>query len=103
MQVTHLIQTNGHCVAHNLDFDIVVEEPTEQAAKDKLIIAVREYVEFGLSKGWEEYIYFPAPEKYWAELKNPDTKLEIGHPIEIASDVKPVVLARPHEHQRAAS
>src|SRR5690348_8914510 len=100
--ITNFIQSNGHCVAHNLDFDLVSVARTEQEAKDKLNLAIKTYVEFGLSKGWDDYIYFAAPESVRAELKNPETRLEIAPPLEIASNVAPVTVARPYESERAA-
>lgn len=102
--ITNLIQKGDECcTAHSLDFDIVAVAPSESEAWDKLQLCIKTYVEFGLSRGWEDYIYFPAPEAVRAELKKADTQLEVRPPLQIANDLRPVVAARPHDHQRVAS
>lgn len=102
--ITNLLQKSEHrCVAHNLDFDLVAVANNEQEAKERLSLCIKTYVEFGLSKGWDDNIYFPAPEEIRAELKRQDIRLEIAPPIEIASDFKPVIVARRHESERIAS
>lgn len=101
--ITNLIQKNGQCVAHSLDFDIVAIAPTEQEAWDKLQLSIKTYVEFGLSKGWDDYIYFPAPKAVRDQLRNQGTRLEIRPPLELASDLRPVVAVRLNEDHRAAS
>ncbi|MGI0086239.1 MAG: hypothetical protein ACREBQ_14260 [Nitrososphaerales archaeon] len=51
--------------AHALDFDIVCVSDSEERAIDNLRLAVKTYIEYGLSKGWSEDILFPAQEKFW--------------------------------------
>jgi hypothetical protein len=58
MMLTFLESKNGHHVVHSLDFDIVSVADTEHEAWEKARLAVKTYVEFGLSKGWYDYIAF---------------------------------------------
>jgi len=101
MTLTHLLCTNGKAVAHSLDFDLVSVASTEEEATKKLRLAVKTYVEFGLGKGWDDYILFPAPKRYRDKL-TPDVPAQIGPPIEIASDERAVLVVRPHEAFAAA-
>jgi hypothetical protein len=100
--LTNLIATNGKCVAHNLDFDLVAVAPTEEEAWARLRLAVKTYVEFGLSKGWEHSMLFAAPQEV-RDLLKPNTPVQIMPPLEIASDTTPVLAVRsPHETERLA-
>ena len=96
MTLTHLLTVNGKAVAHSLDFDLVAVAATEGEASEKLRVAVKTYVEFGLGKGWDDYILSPAPKKYRAKLTE-DTPVRIGPPIEIATQQRAVLVVRPHE------
>jgi hypothetical protein len=61
MMLTFLESRNGHLV-HSLDFDIVSVATTEHEAWEKARLCGKGYVEFGLSKGWPDYIAFSAPQ-----------------------------------------
>jgi hypothetical protein len=70
MTLTHLFtKTESGCIGHSLDFDIVAVAEDRTAAEKKLALAIKTYVEFGLSKGWKTEILFPAPEEYRASMK----------------------------------
>lgn len=56
---------DGKCVAHSLDFDIVAVGEDEERALRKLSLAVKTYVEYGVSNNWVEDVLFPAPPEYW--------------------------------------
>ena len=101
--LTNVIWTNGKSKAHNLDFDLVTVAPTEDEALQKLRLCIKTYVEFGLSKGWDNYIIFHAPKEILDQLK-PNTPVQIMPPLEIASQCAPVLAVRPstHETQRVA-
>jgi len=90
MMLTFLESKNGHHVVHSLDFDIVSVADSEHEAWDKARLAVKTYVEFGLSKGWPEHIMFSAPQEYWDKI-TPDTNTRIAEPIMIANVEKKVV------------
>jgi hypothetical protein len=90
MMLTFLESKNGNHVVHLLDFDIVSVGQTEAEAWDKARLSVKTYVEFGLSKGWSEYIPFPAPQEYWDKI-TPDTQTRIADPIMIANSEKKVI------------
>lgn len=62
--------TTGRFQAHELDVDILCEASSKEAAIEKLRIAVEEYIAFGISKGWEADIPFPAPQEYWNRLED---------------------------------
>ena len=72
MMLTFLESKNGHHVVHSLDFDIVSVSDSEENAWRKQRIAVKTYVEFGLSNGWKNHIVFNAPKEYWDKI-TPDT------------------------------
>ena len=102
MTLTHLVtKTDGRCVAHSLDFDIVEVGANEEEAWERLTAAVKAYVEFGLSKGWDDYILFDAPDEYQRKI-TPDMEVQIMPPLEIASKPRNVIRMRPHESKRAA-
>jgi hypothetical protein len=82
MTLTNLMVHNGKHVAHSLDFDIVCAADNEKEAWDKLRLAIKTYVEYGLSNGWQDFIIFPAPKEMWDKL-TPETPLQLGPPIVI--------------------
>lgn len=82
MSATFNITREEHrCIAHALDFDLVCVAETEDAAIEKLRLAVKTYIEYGLSNNWAEDIPFPAPPQFW-ELP-PDTPTKLLPPIHI--------------------
>jgi hypothetical protein len=97
MMLTFLESKNGHHVVHSLDFDIVSVGNTEHEAWDKARLAVKTYVEFGLSKGWSEHIAFSAPQEYWDKI-TPDVNSRIAEPIMIANVEKKVVAVHQSVH-----
>ena len=90
MTITILLHKNktGSFVAHALDFSLVSVMPTEKQAIEKLRFVVKTYIEFGLGKGWDADIMFPAPDKFWDQAAKP---VSIGRvdPIMIAVHAKP--------------
>ena len=99
MMLTHLTSQNGKYVVHSLDFDIVSVADNEREAWEKHTLAIKTYVEFGISNGWQEYIIFPAPQELWDKI-TPDTPTQIRPPIMIAGVERKVIEV--HEAQRAA-
>ncbi len=80
MMLTFLESKNGqHCV-HSLDFDIVSVAGSEEDAWRKMRIAVKTYVEFGLSNGWKNEIVFNAPQDFWDKI-TPEVNSRILEPI----------------------
>jgi len=73
---------DGKFVAHALEFDLVAVADTETEATDKIRLAVKIYIEFGLSQGWEDDILFPAPQQSWDRLTE-DSRISLAAPIEI--------------------
>lgn len=90
MMLTFLECQNGHHSVHSLDFDIVSVADTEDEAWEKARLAVKTYVEFGISNGWTEHIPFPAPQEYW-DMITPDVSTRIVPPITIADSEKKVI------------
>jgi hypothetical protein len=91
---------DGKFLVHSLDFDIVSVARDEDTAMTKMRMAVKTYVEYGLSKGWKEHIVFPAPQSFW-DCLGPDTPTKIAPPITVG-DVKRIVLVGNCELRRAA-
>ncbi len=54
--------------AHLLDLDILCEAPNRKAALNKLRVAVKGQMEFGIEKNWTDELIHPAPAKYWDQL-----------------------------------
>ena len=79
---TQTQREDGKFVAHALEFDLVAVANSEEEATDKIRLAVKIYIEFGLSKGWEDDILFPAPQESWNRL-TPDSAISLAAPIEI--------------------
>jgi hypothetical protein len=101
MTLTHLITSNGaEVTAHSLDFDVVAVAENRDAALKKLSLAIKIYVEFGLSKGWKDEILFKAPDEYRAMIK-PGPALVLPT-IEIAGSKSPVFAVSPDELIRTA-
>lgn len=90
MMLTFLESKNGHHAVHSLDFDIVSVGDSEDEAWSKLRLAVKTYVEYGLSKGWKEHIVFNAPKEFWDKI-TPDVSTRIMDPITLADTEKKVI------------
>jgi predicted RNase H-like HicB family nuclease len=92
MTLTHLITQSSEkrFVVHSLDFDLVEVGATREEAWDRLALAVKSYVEFGLSKAWDDYIIFPAPDEYKRQITK-DMVFTLMPPIEIANTTQPVM------------
>jgi hypothetical protein len=103
MTLSHLVtRTAGNrFVAHSLDFDLVEVGATRDEAWSKLTLAVKTYVEFGMSKGWDDFIIFPAPDEFKRKITK-DMVIEIMPPIEIANTSQPVIALQEHEAPAAA-
>ena len=72
----------GKYVAHALDFDLVSVAPTKEQAVDKLRLAVKTYIEYGLSNNWAADMMFPAPIEFWTRLLT-DSPIGLLDPIMI--------------------
>ena len=93
MMLTHLMSHNDDkYVAHSLDFDIVCVADDAEQAWSKLSLAIKTYVEFGLSNAWQESIVFPAPQEFWDKL-TPETPVQLRPPITIAGAERKVMEA----------
>ena len=101
MMLTNVMKRDGKYVAHSLDFDIVCVADEEGEAWGKLRLAIKTYVEFGISNGWQDSIIFPAPQEFWDRL-TPETPLQLGPPIVIAGIERKVVEAEVREDCVAA-
>jgi hypothetical protein len=94
---------DGKIVARSLDFHLASVGKDEAEAKGKLRIQIKEYVEFGLSRFWDDFVLHAAPDKY-VHMLTPDTPIEIGPPIEIASNERAVITVRsPHNEACVAA
>jgi hypothetical protein len=90
MMLTFLESKNGHHAVHSLDFDLVSVAESEDEAWAKLRLAVKTYVEFGLSNGWKDQIVFPAPKEFWDKI-TPDVSTRILEPITLGDTEKKVI------------
>jgi hypothetical protein len=89
-------------VAHALDVDLVSVADSRLKAVEKLRLAVKTYVEYGLVNNWTDDIIFPAPEECWQRLQG--KMAEIMPPIEIEGarmSVHEALLT--HEHRPIAA
>ena len=78
-------QGQNYC-AHALDFDIVCESVTQDAALRKLGLAVNAYMEYAILNDQLDNLSFPAPQEYWDGLNNlKDFKRVEATPIAKAS------------------
>jgi hypothetical protein len=98
MTLSHLVTrtSDNRFIAHSLDFDIVEVGASRAEAWGNLTLAVKAYVEFGLSKGWDDFIIFPAPNRFKRQITK-DMVIEIMPPIEIANTMQPVMSVQAHE------
>lgn len=90
MMLTFLESENGDHVVHSLDFDIVAVAENESDAWSKLRLAVKTYVDFGLSSGWKDHIVSPAPQEFWDKI-TPDMTTRIMDPITLGDTEKKVI------------
>jgi hypothetical protein len=72
----------GKFVFHAMDVDLVSVADTEQEAMRKIRLAVKNYIEFGLSNNWVEDIIYPAPKEYWDVLAEA-TEVGMMEPIQV--------------------
>jgi len=72
----------GKVTMHALDFDLVCVADDEAEANRKIRLAIKNYIEFGLTNDWSEDILFPAPDEYWQQIANADI-IVMGEPIQI--------------------
>jgi hypothetical protein len=76
---------DGKVVAHSLDFDLVAVDDDEEKAFKRLRLAVKTYIEYGLSNNWTEDIVFPAPREYWENFMKAKS-IRSMEPLEIEDD-----------------
>jgi len=98
MMLSHLVRrtADNRFVAHSLDFDLVEVGATREEAWEKLSLAVKTYVEFGLSKGWDDFIIFPVPDEFKRRI-HPHMEVELKTPIMIANVSQPVMALQDDE------
>ncbi|MFH1024921.1 MAG: hypothetical protein V1809_16190 [Planctomycetota bacterium] len=60
---------DGKCYAHCLPFDLLGEGDKPAEALHNLADMIREHLTFYIERGIEEFIFCPAPKKYWDMLK----------------------------------
>lgn len=87
-------------VAHALDFDLVAVAGTREMATKKLRLAVKTYIEIGLSNGWVDDILFRAPDEFWQTL-TPDCPVSIGEPI-LIDDTRKIKVFEVTAHEALA-
>jgi hypothetical protein len=85
-------EREGKWIAHSLEFDLAASGTSKQEALDKLRLSVKTYVEYGLSKKWDDAIIFPAPDMFWERLN--DDVVQLMKPIHIDSRVTMQVYVR---------
>ena len=94
----------GKMVAHALDFDLVCSGNSEEEVTSKIRLAVKTYIEYGLSKNWAGDILFPAPSEYWDGLT--DAQISFAEPICVMDRRMLVYRVLPshglHQYPRAA-
>jgi hypothetical protein len=83
-------------VAQSLDFDLVETGKSRTDAWGNLMLAIKTYVEFGLGKGWDDFIIQNAPN----EIHPHGTRVEQMPPLELASTTRGVIIL--HETECAA-
>ena len=93
---------DGKAVAHSLDFDLVAVADDEDLALDKLRLAVKTYIEYGISNCWTDDIMFPAPTEYWERFQAAKT-FRTMEPIGIDDDRMIVVRATIADHEHIAA
>ena len=62
-------QEEGKYYAHCLSFDLLAEGDTRHQAEKKLAEMIFEHVRFYLKNNMEQFLFHPAPMKYWEILK----------------------------------
>jgi hypothetical protein len=77
---------SGRYRAHALDFDLVCTGTDRDETKRRIRLAVKTYIEYGLSNGWRNYILFPAPDECWQRLSSTETLIAIWDPIVIRDE-----------------
>lgn len=97
MMLTFLESQNGHHAVHSLDFDIVSVADSDAVAWNKLRLAVKTYVEFGLSKGWKNHIMFNAPQECWDKI-TPELNSRILEPITLGDTETKVIAVNEPKH-----
>src|SRR5713101_4230337 len=98
MTLSHLVTKTAvnRFIAHSLDFDLVEVGTTREEAWSRLSLAVKSYVEFGLSKAWDDFIIFPAPDEFKRQITE-DMQITMMPPIELANTTQPVMALQAHE------
>jgi hypothetical protein len=97
MMLTFLESKNGHHAVHSLDFDIVSVADSEEVAWSKQRLAVKTYVEFGLSKGWKNHIVFNAPQECWDKI-TPELTSRILESITLGDTETKVIAVNEPQH-----
>ena len=84
----------GMFTAHALDFDLACVGASDGEAYRKVVLAIKTYIEFGLSNGWDDDIIFHAPDECWDKLEN--ATINLGEPIQIMDRRMRVYRVTPH-------
>jgi hypothetical protein len=99
--LTFIFSKDGEkTVAHALDFDLVAVADTDEEATRKIRLAVKTYVEYGLSNNWVDEIIFPAPDEFWEKLRS--AKISLMKPIKVADQSMRTYFARPTNEANAS-
>ena len=92
------VKANGEVTAHNLDFDLVCSDSDQGKAKNKLRLAIKTYVEYGLKNNLGTLIRRPAPAEYWDQIL--DAKISSNVETICVRDWR--IFATHHEIERPA-
>ncbi len=102
--VSHRRESDGQTVVHALDFDLVAVDPDCETAFQKIRLAVKTYVEYGVSNNWVDDICFPAPVGYWEPFRKASSMNSMA-PISIEDDRQMIVVhaaISPNEYRQVA-
>ena len=94
---TTVTQKGKLWIAHSLDFDLVETGNSRSDAWENLMLAIKTYVEFGLSKGWDDFIIQTAINDFQITA---GMRVEMMPPLELAILMRGVIVL--NETQRAA-
>ena len=83
-------------VAHALDFDIVSVAASENEAMEKVRLAVKTYIEYGVNNNFSADVVYHAPQEFWDKI-SPDTPIKMLEPI-IVMDRRLLVVATAQAH-----
>lgn len=89
-------------VAHALEFDIVCESTSAQAAVNKLALAVRAYVEYAMTNGQLANVMSPAPQEDWNDFDSVEEVRKV-RPSSVAQNPVTLFWAMMNENRLASA